>query len=77
METPIQNNIVFGLRAIIEAILAGKTFDKIFIKQGTKGELATELLILAKEKEISFKMRFLLMFRLLQMDIWKPILLYH
>ena len=55
METPIQNNIVFGLRAIIEAILAGKNFDKIFIKQGTKGELATELLILAKEKEISFK----------------------
>ena len=55
METPIQNNIVFGLRAIIEAILAGKNFDKIFIKQGTKGELATELLTLAIEKEISFK----------------------
>ena len=55
METTIPNNIVFGLRAIIEAILAGKTFDKIFIKQGTKGELATELLILAKEREISLK----------------------
>ena len=50
METTVPNNIVFGLRAIIEAILAGKNFDKIFIKQATKGELATELLTLAKEK---------------------------
>jgi len=51
----IQNNIVFGLRAIIEAILAGKNFDKVFIKQGLTGDLASELQSLAKEREISLK----------------------
>ena len=55
MKIKIKDTIVFGLRAIIEAIHAGKVFDKIFLKQGTKGELGTELLILAKEHEISFK----------------------
>jgi 23S rRNA (guanosine2251-2'-O)-methyltransferase len=54
MET-IQNNIVFGLRAIIEAVLAGKNFDKVFIKQGLTGDLASELQSLAREREISLK----------------------
>jgi len=39
----------------MEAIHAGKTIDKIFLKQGTGGELASELLALVKEKEISLK----------------------
>lgn len=39
----------------MEAIHAGKTFDKIFLKQGTGGELASELLALVKEKDISLK----------------------
>ncbi len=56
MEAPIQNNIVFGIRAISEAILAGKNFDKIFIKQGGKSPLVTELLQMAREKEITLKM---------------------
>ena len=55
METQYKETIIFGLRAIIEAILAGKKFDKILLKQGAKGELATEILILAKEHDISFK----------------------
>lgn len=50
-----QNNIVFGLRAIIEAILAGKNFDKVFVKQGLSGELASELQTLAKTHEIALK----------------------
>jgi len=54
METS-QNNIVFGLRAIIEAILAGKTFDKVFLKQGTTGDLANELQALVKSHDISLK----------------------
>jgi len=54
METS-QNNIVFGLRAIIEAILAEKTFDKIFLKQGTTGDLASELQALVKERDIPLK----------------------
>lgn len=54
METS-QNNIVFGLRAIIEAILAGKKFDKVFLKQGLTGELASELHTLAKVHEITVK----------------------
>lgn len=34
---------IYGLRAIIEAIDAGKEIDKIFIKKDLSGELASEL----------------------------------
>ncbi|MFV0540208.1 MAG: 23S rRNA (guanosine(2251)-2'-O)-methyltransferase RlmB [Aestuariibaculum sp.] len=34
---------IFGIRAIIEAINAGKTIDKVFLQKGLKGELFTEL----------------------------------
>ncbi|MCB9252134.1 MAG: 23S rRNA (guanosine(2251)-2'-O)-methyltransferase RlmB [Flavobacteriales bacterium] len=49
-------NIVFGIRAILEALNAGKNFDKIFLKQGSSGELISSLLSLAKEREISLKL---------------------
>lgn len=55
METK-QNNIVFGLRAILEAIDSGKTIDKIFLKQGLSGTLSAELTAKAKALEISLKM---------------------
>lgn len=45
------NNLVFGIRAIAEAIDAGKNFDKIFIKQGFSGEL----LNIIKNNKINFK----------------------
>lgn len=38
-----RNDYIFGIRAIIEAIEAGKDIDKILIKKDLQGELATEL----------------------------------
>ncbi len=37
------SDYIFGIRAIIEAIEAGKEIDKIFVKKELSGELATEL----------------------------------
>lgn len=34
---------IFGIRAIIEAINAGETIDKVFLQKGLKGELFAEL----------------------------------
>lgn len=34
---------IFGIRAVMEAITAGKDFEKIFIKKDLKGELVLEL----------------------------------
>ncbi len=46
------NDMVFGLRPVIEAIKAGKTFDKLFVKKTLTGELASELLHLAKANKV-------------------------
>ena len=34
-----EKNSVFGIRAIIEAIEAGKTIDKLFIQKGLHNDL--------------------------------------
>lgn len=34
---------IFGLRAIIEAVNAGETIDKVFLQKGLKGDLFSEL----------------------------------
>ncbi|WP_027138477.1 23S rRNA (guanosine(2251)-2'-O)-methyltransferase RlmB [Gaetbulibacter saemankumensis] len=34
---------IFGIRAVIEAINAGETIDKVFLQKGLKGDLFTEL----------------------------------
>ena len=44
-----RNEMVFGVRAVIEAIEAGKSIDKIFLKNDTTGELAKELTTLSKQ----------------------------
>jgi 23S rRNA (guanosine2251-2'-O)-methyltransferase len=38
------NNLIYGTRAIIEAILAGKEVDKVFVQKNLKNELIRELL---------------------------------
>lgn len=43
-----KNDYIFGLRAIIEAIEAGKDIDKILVKTDLNGDLARELLGKAK-----------------------------
>ncbi len=50
-----QDNLkIFGLRAIIEAVHAGKTIEKIYLQKEVKGELVQELNQLIKEHKISF-----------------------
>ena len=44
---------IFGLRAIIEAINAGETIDKVFLQKGLKGELFSELESLLKRKGVN------------------------
>lgn len=51
----MENNTtkIFGLRAIIEAINAGKEIEKIYLQKEIKGALASELNALIKENKIS------------------------
>jgi len=49
--TPMENQTqIFGIRAIIEAINAEKTIDKVFLQKGLKGELFSELESLLNRK---------------------------
>ncbi len=45
---------IFGIRAIIEAINAGKEIDKVFIQSDTQGELMKDLMNIMKRKSINF-----------------------
>jgi 23S rRNA (guanosine2251-2'-O)-methyltransferase len=47
-----KTDYIFGIRAVIEAIEAGKEIDKIFLKKDLSSELAGELLALLKEHRI-------------------------
>lgn len=47
-----RNEYIFGIRAVIEAIEAGKDIDKIYIKKDLQGELAGELTELIKRNNI-------------------------
>ncbi len=44
---------IFGIRAIIEAINAGETIDKVFLQKGERGELFNELESLLNKKSIN------------------------
>ena len=46
---PSKQEMVFGTRAIIETINAGKEIEKLFIQKGLNNELAKQLLQLARE----------------------------
>lgn len=47
-----RNDYIFGLRAVMEAIEAGKEIDKILIKKDLNGDLSGQLLAMAKEYRI-------------------------
>ncbi len=47
-----RSEYIFGIRAVIEAIDAGKQIDKIFIKKDLQGELVGELFDLIKQHNI-------------------------
>lgn len=48
-----KSNFIFGIRAVIEAILSGKTIDKLMVKTGLQGDLYKELTDLIKEYSIN------------------------
>lgn len=46
--------MMFGTRAVIEAIKAGRDIEKIFIQAGLNNDLAKELITLAKSRSVPF-----------------------
>jgi 23S rRNA (guanosine2251-2'-O)-methyltransferase len=50
-----EKNFIFGIRAIIEAVEAGKTIDKLFIQKGLHNDLFSELWKLVRLKRINYK----------------------
>lgn len=46
------DDAVYGIRAIMEAVRSGKQVDKVLVKQGLSGELASELFSLLKQRNI-------------------------
>jgi len=49
------DDLIFGIRAVIEAIRFGKDIDKVLIKRGLKGELFKELLATINQNRIAFQ----------------------
>jgi 23S rRNA (guanosine2251-2'-O)-methyltransferase len=47
-----ENEMIFGVRAVIEAVQAGKEIDKILVKRELQSELSKELFAALKEREI-------------------------
>jgi len=50
-----ENESIYGIRPVIEAVKSGKQIDKVLIKQGLHGDLAGELVSILKEKGIQFQ----------------------
>ena len=47
-----ENEMVFGIRAVIEAIQADKEVDKILVKRDLQGDLSKELFEVLRGREI-------------------------
>ena len=50
-----QESLIFGIRPVIEAIRAGKEIDRLFVQNGLKNELISELMGLLKKNNIAFQ----------------------
>jgi len=46
------NDMIFGIRPVLEAIKSEKTFDKLFVQKGLSGELIAELLEATKASKV-------------------------
>lgn len=49
-----KENQIFGIRAIIEAIQAGKELDKVFLQKDAQGDLMRDLLKTMKQHKVNF-----------------------
>ncbi len=47
-------SLIFGIRAVIEAISSEKSIDKLFVQKGLQGDLSRELMSLVRNRGISF-----------------------
>ena len=47
-----KSEVIFGTRAVIEAIAAGKEVDKVLVQKGDRSELVQELLTLSREYHV-------------------------
>lgn len=47
----MQDNYIFGIRAVIEAVKSEKTLDKVFIQRGVRGDLLQELKEVLQQKQ--------------------------
>lgn len=47
-----KNDFIFGIRAVIEAVEAGRQIDKLLVKKDLHGPLAEELMALVREHRI-------------------------
>ena len=50
-----ETDCIFGIRAVIEAIRAGKQIDRLLIKQGLQGSLYHELMTEVREHNIAYQ----------------------
>lgn len=50
------NQIIFGIRAVIEAIRSGKEIESLYIQRGLTGGIILELRSLMKENEMAFQL---------------------
>ncbi|UKJ05945.1 23S rRNA (guanosine(2251)-2'-O)-methyltransferase RlmB [Solitalea lacus] len=49
------NELIFGIRAVIEAITAGKEIESLFIQKGLAGNLYAELRLVIAEYDVPFQ----------------------
>ncbi|MFC2116089.1 23S rRNA (guanosine(2251)-2'-O)-methyltransferase RlmB [Bacteroidota bacterium] len=47
-----QNEVIFGIRAVTEAIQSGQELERVFFRKGLHGELASGLLALARKSGV-------------------------
>lgn len=49
-----KENLIFGIRAIIEAVQSGKSVDRVFLQADAQGELMKDLLKVLKRGDVNF-----------------------
>ncbi|MDR1897803.1 MAG: 23S rRNA (guanosine(2251)-2'-O)-methyltransferase RlmB [Prevotellaceae bacterium] len=49
----MEDNKIFGLRPVLEALKAGRTFEKIMIREGAGAEMFHQIIDLSKQKNIT------------------------
>lgn len=50
-----ESDYIFGLRAVIEAVRAGKQIDRLLIRQGLQGSIYHELMIEVRKNNIAYQ----------------------